>query len=104
MQFQVEQRVECTPERYWELLFDPELERRINLEALKVQSLDILERTIEGTQWRMRLRAVPEDNLPGFIKKLVGGSFSQEETRTHDAGSDRATGVIIPSALKDKVS
>ena len=51
----------------------------------------------------MRLRVTPPDNMPGFIKKLVGGTFSQEEKRTHQKGSDTITAEMTPNVLRDKI-
>jgi hypothetical protein len=45
---------------------------------------------------------VPKDNLPGFVKKLVGDRFSFEEHLVREAGSDVAICTITPSALADR--
>src|SRR4051794_18867091 len=102
MRVHKEHRIECSAERFWELTFDPEFQKAMNIEAMSASSYEMLERSVEGPTWRMRSRTTPKDNMPGFIKKLVGGSFAYEDVITHDKGTDRATSAMTPSALKDK--
>src|SRR5689334_3931243 len=103
MRVHKEHRIDCTPERFHEISFDADLERRMSLEAMANQDFQILERSVDGPTWRLRTRIVPKDNMPGFIKKLVGGAFAMEEERTLDRATGRARGVMTPSALRDKV-
>ena len=84
-------------------MFQTEFMRRLNAEALKVQSYESLERKIEAPRWSMKNRITPQDNMPGFIKKLIGGGFHYEETVTHQKGSDTVTGNMVPSVMRDKL-
>ncbi len=97
-----EHRIACSPARFFELMFDPDFSQRLNREGMAVDAYEILERDVSGPTWRLRARVTPKDNMPGFLKKLIGASFSYEEVLTHQAGSDRASATMIPSAMRDK--
>ena len=103
MRFQKEHRIELPMARVLELTFDPEFMRRTNTEAMKVQAYDSLERKVDGPTWTMKNRVTPQDNMPGFLKKLIGGSFSYEESLTHQKGADSVTCSMVPSAMRDKL-
>ncbi|MCS6912606.1 MAG: DUF2505 domain-containing protein [Myxococcales bacterium] len=103
MRVHKEHRIECTPQRFFELMFDPEVERRMSIEGMGNQDLQLLERSVDRSPWRMRCRITPRDNLPGFVRKLVGAVFTLEEERTYQPGTDQAQGTMTPSALRDKV-
>lgn len=103
MRIHKEHRIECTPERFWEMMFDPEIDKRLNVEGLGVERCEMIERNVEGGLWRMKVRIQPKDNLPGFIKKLVGDSFGYVEERTYEKGSDRARSVMVPTTMADKL-
>jgi len=103
MRFSKEHRVEISASRFIELTFDPAFMKRLNLEAMKVQSYETLDRHVDGPVWTMKNRIAPQDNMPGFIKKLVGGGFNYEESVTHNKGSDTVSAVMIPSVMRDKL-
>jgi hypothetical protein len=103
MRFTKEHRIQIPASRYFELAFDPTFDKRINLEGMQIQSWDLIERNVDGPSWTLRCRITPPDNMPGFIKKLVGGSFHYEEKRTHVKGSDTITGEMTPNVLRDKL-
>lgn len=103
MRFSREHRIEVSKSRFFELMFQTEFMRRLNVEAMKVQSYESLERKVEAPRWSMKNRITPQDNMPGFIKKLIGGGFYYEEIVTHDVGSDTASGNMTPNVMKDKL-
>lgn len=103
MRFQKEHRIELPMARLIELTFSADFMHRMNIEAMKVQVYDSLERNLEGNTWTMRNRITPQDNMPGFLKKLIGGGFHYEETVTHQKGSDTVTGNMVPSVMRDKL-
>ena len=103
MRFQKEHRIELPMARLIELTFSADFMHRMNIEAMKVQVYDSLERNVDGNTWTMRNRITPQDNMPGFLKKLIGGGFHYEETVTHQKGSDTVTGNMVPSVMRDKL-
>lgn len=103
MRVHKEHRIACSAEQLWKVMFDTDFERRMNLEAMEASQYDVLEHSVGGPEWRMRTKMVPKDNMPGFIKKMVGDAFSMEESIVHKGGTDRASAQIQPSAMRDKV-
>lgn len=103
MKFQKEHRISMPAARFMELMFDAAFDKQMQLEGMGNVGHDVLERSVAPGGWVMRTRMVPKDNMPAFIKKLVGGGFSMEERRLHQQGTDSATGELSPSALRDKV-
>jgi hypothetical protein len=103
MRLTKEHRINLPASRYLELIFDPDFDRRLNLEGMHIQAWDLLDRNVDGPTFRMRSRVTPQDNMPGFIKKLVGSTFSYEEQRTHQKGSDTVTAEMTPNVMRDKL-
>lgn len=103
MRFTRENRIELPMSRVLELTFDVDFERRMNTEAMKVQSYENLQRDVGGPTWTMKNRVTPQDNMPGFVKKLVGGGFFYEENVTHQQGSDTVRGTMTPNVMADKL-
>lgn len=103
MRFSREHRIEIPASRMIELTFDPAFMKRMNIEAMKVQNYESLSRSVDGPTWTMKNRITPQDNMPGFIQKLVGGGFHYEESVTHQKGADSITAVMVPSVMRDKL-
>ena len=103
MRFSKEHRVEIPASRFIELTFDPAFMKRLNIEAMKVQSYEPLAHSVDGAVWTMKNRVTPQDNMPAFIKKLVGGGFNYEESVTHTKGSESVAAVMVPSVMRDKL-
>jgi hypothetical protein len=103
MRFTKEHRIELPMSRLLELTFDVDFMRRMSTEAMKVQKYENLARDVGGPTWTSKNRVTPQDNMPGFIKKLVGGTFYYEEQVTHQKGTDTVRGTMTPSAMADKL-
>lgn len=103
MRFQKEHRIELPMARFLELTFNPEFLRRMNIEGMKIQAYESLERSVDGSVWTMKNRITPQDNMPGFLKKLIGGGFYYEESISHQKGSDTVTSNMVPSVMRDKL-
>lgn len=103
MRFRREHRIEVSASRVIELSLDPSFMKRLNIEAMHVQQYESLSRDVGPGSITLKNRITPQDNMPGFIKKLVGGGFSYEETVTHQTGSDSVSAVMVPSVMRDKL-
>lgn len=103
MRFTKEHRIELPMSRVLELTFDTDFMRRLNVESMKVQKYENLSRDTSGPSWTMKNRIMPQDNMPGFVKKIVGGGFFYEETVTHQQGSDTVRGSMSPNVMSDKL-
>lgn len=104
MRIHKEHRIELPASRFLELTFDGDFQKRMNTEAMGTDNFEVLERSVEEEMWRMRNRVTPKDNMPGFLKKLIGGSFFYEEQLTRRRGEDTVTATMAPSTLKDKMT
>lgn len=102
MRFTKEHRIELSASRFIECSFEPEFLKRMNLSAMGVQTFETQSRDVDGDIWTIKNRVTPADNMPGFIKKLVGQSFYYDEVVTHKKGSDTITATMTPSVLRDK--
>lgn len=103
MRFQKEHRIEIPTPRFFELMFDTAYIKRMNLEAMNVQSYEPISHKVDGDAWVMFNKVTPQDNMPGFLKKIIGTTFSYEEETRHQKGSDTATVTMTPNVMRDKV-
>jgi hypothetical protein len=103
MKVRTEHRIDCAANKFWELWFNPDFRRGLNVKGMAANDYTILEHATHGPSWTMRSKIVPKDNMPSFLKKLVGSTFHFEETTTYEHGSNRARVQMVPSALRDKV-
>lgn len=103
MRLRKEHRLNISASRYFEIIFDPEFDKKMNLEGMGIAKWDLLERNVDGATWTLRTRIQPPDNMPGFVKKIVGDSFFYEEKRTHQKGSDIVTSDMAPNVMRDKL-
>jgi len=103
MRLKKEHRLNIPASRYFELMFDPEFDKKLNLEGMGIAKWELLDRNVDGASWSQRVRITPPDNMPGFVKKIVGDSFHYEERRTHQKGSDSASGEMTPNVMRDKL-
>lgn len=103
MRFRREHRIEVSASRLIELSLDPSFMKRLNIEAMNVQQYESLSRDAGPIVVTLKNRITPQDNMPGFIKKLVGGGFHYEETVTHQKGSESVSAVMVPSVMRDKL-
>lgn len=90
---------------FWsKVFFDEEYNRRLYLEALGFRALDLLElkRNPDGSVDR-RVRTTPKEEVPGILKKYIGGEFSYMEEGHFDPTKKRWTYRIAPSQMADKV-
>jgi hypothetical protein len=103
MRLKKEHRINISASRYFELMFDAEFDKKLNLEGMGIGKWELLERNVDGATWTQRTRVTPPDNMPGFVKKIVGDSFHYEERRTHQKGSDSASAEMAPNVMRDKL-
>jgi hypothetical protein len=103
MKLQLRYPVTATPERFWEVYFDPDVTTRMHLEALGSTSVEVEALTgtpATGVERTLRYAQVPD--APGPVKKLFGA-----EVVTVEQGSfDPATGIwsftLTPATMADK--
>jgi hypothetical protein len=94
--------IACTPERLWEIYWDPAFEDRLR-QGSTVQR-DVLEHRDEGEVVYRRVRITPQRELPAAAAAIVGTKklVYEQETRF-----EKSRGVVhwqvVPSFLPDKL-
>lgn len=104
MRIDKEHRIACTPARFWELVFDPDFDRRQALEALQVERYELLERADDGHTLSLRTRIFPKSNMPGFVKRWVGEDLSYEACLRRELGSNEAQATMTMSVMPEKIA
>ena len=100
-EFNIVHEMEGEPELFWRIFFDDaynaELYRR-----LQMKERTVLEQkeTPEGRSWVVRV--IPSRDLPGFMKKIVGGDFGYIERTTFTRDKNRLDIKIEPTMMKER--
>lgn len=93
----------CTPQRFWELYYDPAFTERLHREALGSTSIEIVETTGDlATGLTRTLRYGQRPDAPGPVKRLFGDEIVSVEVTTFDPATSTATLVLTPGTLGDK--
>ena len=100
--FTIVHEIQCTPERFWEVFFDPEFNRSLYLDGLRFTDFTIVEQT-PGPDIRRKVKGSPKIVLPGPIAKLIGDKFGYEEEGAFDAARGRWRWKMRPSPMGDKM-
>ncbi len=90
--------INCTPEVFWKLFFDPEFNQALFKDGLKFEVAEVL----EATDTTRRMRCKPKMELPRALKKIAGDSFGYEERGRMEDGVWHWT--VIPTLKPDKVT
>jgi hypothetical protein len=93
------------PETFWQsLFFDPEYVRRLYLEALGCESVDLTENTVDERNRRARKLLFRQKlDAPAPIRKIFGESTTMEERGQFDPETKRWCFEMIPDRMPDKV-
>lgn len=94
--------LECTPERFWSLLFDLEFNEKL-FEAMEFPEWKLLEVKETETSVLRRVKATPRMEMPAALVKLLGTSFGYEEVSTFDKANKVLKFVIKTNVMSDKL-
>lgn len=90
-----------TPDAFWRVFFhepyNVELYKR-----LKMKERTVLYREDDEQQIRFSIRVVPERDLPGFLKKIVGGDLGYVETSVFHRAQNRLDVKVEPTLMKER--
>lgn len=102
--FTLTHEINCGQERFWELFFDTEFNVALFKKGLGFPEFDVLsfDKADDGTVKR-KVRGRPKMNAPAAVQKLLGDSFSYEETGTFDPKTQVWKWEMIPSTLASKL-
>jgi hypothetical protein len=90
-----------TPDAFWKIFFD----ETFNLELyqrIKVKERKMLDRREDEQTIYFSVKIMPERDLPGFIKKILGGDLGYTESSTYFKGKNYLDVNIEPTLMKDK--
>jgi hypothetical protein len=92
---------DCDIPAFWTVFFNEdynvEMYRRI-----KVKERKMLERKEDDKTVSFAVKIMPERDLPGIIKKIVGGDLGYTERSTLDRATNRMDVSIEPTLMKDR--
>lgn len=95
---------ECSVDRFWEVFFSDEYNRRLYGEALGFSDYQLLrDEPLPGGGRIKEVRQVPKADIPGFLKKLVGDGVSYVERGRFDGATRHWNFTVETSAMADKV-
>ncbi|HEV3265376.1 MAG TPA: hypothetical protein VG014_07620 [Acidimicrobiales bacterium] len=103
MKLELRYEIHGTVAQFWELFFDPEMTRRLHLEALRSTSVEIEEQTgdiASGLERTMRYGQRPD--APGPVKRLFGSEVVTTEHGTFDPETGIWSFTLTPVTLGDK--
>ncbi len=100
--FTMRHELECTPERFWSLLFDLEFNEKL-FKALGFPVWNLLETKETDTSIIRIVKATPKMDMPAAVVKLLGSSFGYEEVSTFDKASKMLKFVIKTNVMSDKL-
>ena len=103
MKLQLRYDVHGSAERFWEVFFDPEVTRRLHLEALRSTSVEIEEQTGDvATGLDRTIRYGQKPDAPGPVKKLFGSEVITTEHGTFDPKTGIWSFTLTPATLGEK--
>lgn len=103
MKLTVHHTINCSPDEFWALYFDPDFTERLHREGLGSTSVEVLHQAgAAGGRVERQLRYGQRPDMPGPVRKL----FGEEVVTTEDGSLDPATGVwtftLVPGTMADK--
>jgi len=100
--FQMKHDLDCTPERFWQLVFDKEFSEQL-FKALEFPEWKLLEQREDDKEIFRLVKATPKMDAPGPVAKVLGSSFGYTEETRFDKATKTQRFVIKPSTLADKM-
>lgn len=102
MKLFVRHTFECTPERFWEMYWDPGFDAALGREAAVMR--EVLEERTEGRVVVRRVRFTPDRELPGPVAALIGAKkLVYEQENRWDPDSGKMSWKVIPTVLPGKL-
>jgi hypothetical protein len=101
--FTMRDEINCTPERFWELFWDAELQKRIFLEELGFPKWEVVSHEDRDSEIVRVVKAVPKLDAPAAVTKVLGSGFGYTEEGRYDKATKTYRFAIKPSTLADKL-
>ncbi len=100
--FTMRHDIECTPERFWELFFDNDLQKRLYAE-LGFPKWEVVEMKETEKEIVRIVKAIPKLDAPAAVAKLLGSGFGYTEEGRFDRVTKVFRFTVKPSTLADKL-
>ena len=101
-QIKLVHEINCSPEVFWKLQFDPAFNEALLRAAMKVEDFKILKFEENDREIRRTTTGQPKIDLPGPIKKIMGSGFGYTEEGKFDKATQTWTWKITISSFGDK--
>ena len=99
--FALDNELAFSVDHAWKLLLDPKFQRRMYMEGLGFESIEVDAMQESGGVLKRSLKAVPKVQLPGPVRKILGERFAYTEEQSYDAAKGLwLWNLVIPSAGK----
>jgi hypothetical protein len=95
--------IDCGPEKFWELFWNEEVQKRIFLQELHFPAWQVIEHKETETEIRRVVKATPKLDAPAAVQKVLGSNFGYTEEGRFDKASKIYKFVVKPSAMADKL-
>lgn len=103
LEFTVEHKLHCTPERHWELFWDCPWTEELIVKGLGFASCECGEPVEDGDELRRQMRVTPKINVPAAVAKLLGPRLAYTEKGVFDTKTERFKFDTILSVLADRI-
>jgi hypothetical protein len=100
--FTMRHEIDCTPEKFWELFFDNELQKKIFTE-LAFPKWEVVDMKDTDKEIVRIVKAIPNLDAPAAVKKVLGNGFGYTEEGRFDKATKLYRFVIKPTTLADKL-
>jgi hypothetical protein len=103
VKLQLTYELDCSPNRFWALYFDPDFTTRLHREGLGSTSVEIVEQhgnLASGLGRTLRYGQRPD--APGPVKRLFGEEIITTEVCTFDPALGTSLFTLVPATLADK--
>jgi hypothetical protein len=101
-QIHLAHEINCSPEEFWKLFFDPAFNEALLRDVMKVSEFQVTKFEDGEREILRTTTGKPQVNLPGPIKKIIGDGFSYTEEGRFEKGAKRWHFKIKISSFGDK--
>jgi len=99
----VEHRLNCSPDRHWELFWDPEWNQELIVKGLGFSACDCTEAVDKGDKRSRQMVVTPKLNVPAAVAKLLGPKMAYTEKGVFDKSTGKWTFDTILSVMADRI-
>jgi hypothetical protein len=100
--FTIRHEIDCTPEKFWKLFFDADLQKQIFSE-LQFPKWEVVAQQETETEIVRVVKAIPKLDAPAAVTKVLGPGFGYTEEGRFDKAAKVYRFVVKPTALADKL-